>query len=85
MNNGLSKIFVGIILVIIVVVACIFLLPNEKKKVLKQLDSIIESVNKKSDEGNIAAAAKNLAFGNLLDDTQGSWRLRRCCLRPISC
>ena len=33
------------------------------------MDKIIESVNKPSDEGNIAAAAKNLAFGALLDDT----------------
>ena len=70
MNNGLSKIFAGIFLVIVAVIVCIFLMPSEKKKVLKQLDNIIESVNKKSDEGNIAAAAKNLAFGNLLDDSQ---------------
>ena len=70
MNNGLSKIYIGAIFVIIAVIACFFLLPNEKKKVLKQLDGIIESVNKQSDEGNIAAAAKNLSFGSYLDDMQ---------------
>lgn len=66
----MKQALVAIIIVAVAVAAWLLLFPSEKKIVLKQLDKIIESVNKPADEGNIAAAAKNLAFGALLNDTE---------------
>ena len=65
----MKQIIIAIAIIAVAIVAWLLFFPSEKKIVLKQLDKIIESVNKPSDEGNIAAAAKNLAFGALLDDT----------------
>ena len=65
----MKQIIIAIAIIVVTIAAWLLFFPSEKKIVLKQLDKIIESVNKPSDEGNIAAAAKNLAFGALLDDT----------------
>ena len=65
----MKKTIIAIAVIAVAVIAWLLFFPNEKKIVLKQLDKIIESVNKSSDEGNIAATAKNLAFGALLDET----------------
>ena len=65
----MKKTVIAIAVIAIAVIAWLLFFPNEKKIVLKQLDKIIESVNKPAGEGNIAAAAKNLAFGALLDET----------------
>ena len=65
----MKQALIAIIIVAVAIVAWLLFFPSEKKIILKQLDKIIESVNKSSDEGNIAAAAKNLAFGALLDET----------------
>ena len=65
----MKQIIIAIAVIAVAIAAWLLFFPSEKKIVLKQLDKIIESVNKPSDEGNIAAAAKNLAFGALLDDT----------------
>ena len=65
----MKQALIAIILVAVAIIAWLLFFPSEKKIVLKQLDKIIESVNKPAGEGNIAAAAKNLAFGALLDET----------------
>ncbi|MBO7091199.1 MAG: hypothetical protein J6W23_05390, partial [Victivallales bacterium] len=65
----MKQIIIAIAVIAAAIAAWLLFFPSEKKIVLKQLDKIIESVNKPSGEGNIAAAAKNLAFGALLDDT----------------
>ncbi len=65
----MKQLLIAIIVIAVAIVTWLLFFPSEKKIVLKQLDKIIESVNKPAGEGNIAAAAKNLAFGALLDET----------------
>ena len=62
----MKQIIIAIAIIAVAIAAWLLFFPSEKKIVLKQLDKIIESVNKPSDEGNIAAAAKNLAFGDFV-------------------
>lgn len=66
----MKQIVISIIVIAVAVAAWFYFFPSEKKIVLKQMDKMIESINKADDEGNIAAAAKNLAFGALLNDKE---------------